>query len=137
MNETVTFFVLRRKFIDQDDTPAQSQQLVYYSLAIGHHLGIIDCFEPEFSCPYPDYMRWINAITDPIAHAKLAGVPRYGEIIIDSTHVVMLAKALAAMPDDCEAQFITWRDHLMALLAMIQDEQAVHLIVRRLNDGTL
>ncbi|SPX54708.1 formate hydrogenlyase maturation protein hycH [Klebsiella pneumoniae] len=44
MSETVVFSQLSRKFIDENDaTPDQAQQVVYYSLAIGHHLGVIDC----------------------------------------------------------------------------------------------
>lgn len=41
MSETVVFSQLSRKFIDENDaTPDQAQQVVYYSLAIGHHLGL-------------------------------------------------------------------------------------------------
>lgn len=44
MSEKVVFSQLSRKFIDENDaTPAEAQQVVYYSLAIGHHLGVIDC----------------------------------------------------------------------------------------------
>lgn len=46
MSETVVFSQLSRKFIDENDaTPAEAQQVVYYSPAIGHHLGIIDCLK--------------------------------------------------------------------------------------------
>ncbi len=51
MSETVVFSQLSRKFIDENDaTPDQAQQVVYYSLAIGHHLGVIDCLEAALSC---------------------------------------------------------------------------------------
>lgn len=44
MSETVVFSQLSRKFIDENDaTPDAAQQVVYYSPAIGHHLGVIDC----------------------------------------------------------------------------------------------
>ena len=46
MSEKVVFSQLSRKFIDENDaTPDEAQQVVYYSLAIGHHLGVIDCLE--------------------------------------------------------------------------------------------
>ena len=46
MSEKVVFSQLSRKFIDENDaTPAEAQQVVYYSLAIGHHLGVIDCWK--------------------------------------------------------------------------------------------
>jgi len=36
MSETVVFSQLSRKFIDQNDnTPADAQQVIYYGLAIG------------------------------------------------------------------------------------------------------
>ncbi len=51
MSETVVFSQLSRKFIDENDaTPDQAQQVVYYSPAIGHHLGVIDCLEAALSC---------------------------------------------------------------------------------------
>ena len=53
MSETVVFSQLSRKFIDENDaTPDQAQQVVDYSLAIGHHLGVIDCLEAALSCPW-------------------------------------------------------------------------------------
>lgn len=53
MSETVVFSQLSRKFIDENDaTPDAAQQVVYYSLAIGHHLGVIDCLEAALSCPW-------------------------------------------------------------------------------------
>ena len=37
MSEKVVFSQLSRKFIDENDaTPAEAQQVVYYSKAIGH-----------------------------------------------------------------------------------------------------
>lgn len=53
MSETVVFSQLSRKFIDENDaTPDAAQQVVYYSPAIGHHLGVIDCLEAALSCPW-------------------------------------------------------------------------------------
>ncbi|MGQ7109658.1 formate hydrogenlyase assembly protein HycH, partial [Escherichia sp. TWPC-MK] len=56
MSEKVVFSQLSRKFIDENDaTPAEAQQVVYYSLAIGHHLGVIDCLEAALTCPWDEY----------------------------------------------------------------------------------
>lgn len=63
MSETVVFSQLSRKFIDENDaTPDQAQQVVYYSLAIGHHLGVIDCLEAALSCPWDAYLAWIATL---------------------------------------------------------------------------
>lgn len=48
MSEQVVFSQLSRKFIDENDaTPAEAQQVVYYSLAIGHHLGLSIVWRPH------------------------------------------------------------------------------------------
>ena len=95
MSETVVFSQLSRKFIDENDaTPDQAQQVVYYSLAIGHHLGVIDCLEAALSCPWEAYLAWIATLeAGSAARRKMEGVPKYGEIVIDSSHVAMLANA--------------------------------------------
>ena len=65
MSETVVFSQLSRKFIDENDaTPAEAQQVVYYSLAIGHHLGIIDCLEAALTCPWEAYLAWIATLEE-------------------------------------------------------------------------
>lgn len=67
MSEQVVFSQLSRKFIDENDaTPAEAQQVVYYSLAIGHHLGVIDCLEAALTCPWDEYLAWI-ATWKPVA----------------------------------------------------------------------
>lgn len=134
MSESVTFFILNQKFVDDKDAKPESQQLVYYGLAIGHHLGVIDCFKPALTCSLERYQEWLAAIPDEQARQKLAGIPKYGEIVINSTHVVMLAKGLAAMDDTVDSEILHWRDQLMTMLEMIQTETAIHLIVRRLHD---
>ncbi len=63
MSEKVVFSQLSRKFIDENDaTPAEAQQVVYYSLAIGHHLGVIDCLEAALTCPWDEYRRQPEAV---------------------------------------------------------------------------
>ncbi|EOL0096782.1 formate hydrogenlyase maturation HycH family protein [Escherichia coli] len=104
MSEKVVFSQLSRKFIDENDaTPAEAQQVVYYSLAIGHHLGVIDCLEAALTCPWDEYLAWIATLeAGSEARRKMEGVPKYGEIVIDINHVPMLAnafdKARAAKP---------------------------------------
>lgn len=75
MSETVVFSQLSRKFIDENDaTPDQAQQVVYYSLAIGHHLGVIDCLEAALSCPWDAYLAWIATLeAGSVARRKMEG----------------------------------------------------------------
>ncbi|TCC09438.1 formate hydrogenlyase maturation protein HycH [Kosakonia quasisacchari] len=136
MGESVVFSQLRRKFIDENDTaPAQAQQVVYYSLAIGHHLGVIDCLETALSCPWDDYLTWIATLeAGSEARRKMEGVPRYGEIVIDSTHVMLLANAFDRAQVRQNAQQLAWSKALLSMLHDIHQESAIYLMVRRLRD---
>ncbi|MCL6744249.1 formate hydrogenlyase maturation HycH family protein [Kosakonia sp. R1.Fl] len=136
MGESVVFSQLRRKFIDENDaTPAQAQQVVYYSLAIGHHLGVIDCLETALSCPWEDYLAWIATLeAGSEARRKMEGVPRYGEIVIGSTHVMLLANAFDRAQARQNAQQLAWSKALLSMLHDIHQESAIYLMVRRLRD---
>lgn len=136
MSETVVFSQLSRKFIDEnDDTPADAQQVIYYGLAIGHHLGIIDCLEAALTCQWDDYLAWIATLqTGSEARRKMEGVPRYGEIVIDSNHIVMLACAFDAAMAVQTAQQQQWSREMLAMLHAIHQENAIYLMVRRHRD---
>ncbi|PDO84163.1 formate hydrogenlyase maturation HycH family protein [Kosakonia pseudosacchari] len=136
MGESVVFSQLRRKFIDENDaTPAQAQQVVYYSLAIGHHLGVIDCLETALSCPWDEYLAWIATLeAGSEARRKMEGVPRYGEIVIDITHVMLLANAFDRAQARQNAQQLAWSKALLSMLHDIHQESAIYLMVRRLRD---
>lgn len=136
MSETVVFSQLSRKFIDEsDDTPDDAQQVIYYGLAIGHHLGVIDCLEAALTCPWDDYLAWIATLeAGSEARRKMEGVPRYGEIVIDANHIVMLANAFDAARAVQTAQQQEWSSHMLNMLHAIHQENAIYLMVRRHRD---
>ncbi|CAI1797626.1 formate hydrogenlyase maturation HycH family protein [Serratia fonticola] len=126
------FWSLRQKFLDSDDDmPAQAQQVMYYSLAIGHHVGVIDCLNTELSCPLPQYQAWVELFPEGEAQRKMRGLLTFGEIIIDSTHTSLLANALAPLIDSQPAPFSEWSTKLLGLLAEIEREPAIYLIVKK------
>lgn len=125
------FWSLRQKFLDSDrDMPEQSRQVVYYSLAIGHHVGMIDCLNVELTCPLAEYERWTERLSGE-ARRKLRGLLTFGEIVIDSTHTALLANALAPLAEGAEAPFDAWSRTLIRLLGEIEREPAIYLIVKR------
>ena len=136
MSEKVVFSQLSRKFIDENDaTPAEAQQVVYYSLAIGHHLGVIDCLEAALTCPWEDYLAWIGTLeTGTEARRKMEGVPKYGEIVIDFNHVQMLAHAFDNARAAQTPQQQEWSKLMLSMLHDIHQESAIYLMVRRLRD---
>lgn len=136
MSETVVFSQLSRKFIDENDaTPAEAQQVVYYSLAIGHHLGVIDCLEAALTCPWDAYLAWIATLeAGSEARRKMEGVPKYGEIVIDYNHVQMLARAFDNALARQTPQQQAWSKQMFGMLHDIHQESAIYLMVRRLRD---
>jgi hypothetical protein len=134
MSETVLFYVLSRKFLQrEEDVPASSaaQQVLYQALALGHHIGVIDCLKPVLDCPLDGYVNWIARLPAGEARRKLEGVARWGEIMIDSTHVNMLALALDRSRADFAAEELPWSDKLMQVLQSIAAEPAMYLMVKR------
>lgn len=131
-NGKVTFWSLRQKFVDSDDDmPAESQQVMYYSLAIGHHVGMIDCLKTELECPLEGYAEWLKLLPAGDARRKLRGLLTFGEITIDSTHTSLLANALSALSRQGDEPYKSWSLRLIELLAEIEREPAIYLIVKR------
>ena len=128
----VVFWSLRQKFVDSDDdVPEEAQQVMYYSLAIGHHVGMIDCLKTELECPLSGYQAWVNALPEGEAQRKLQGLITFGEINIDSTHTNMLALALDKFSKDPQSPYQEWSSTLINLLGEIEQEPAIYLIVKR------
>ncbi|MRS14055.1 formate hydrogenlyase maturation protein HycH [Enterobacteriaceae bacterium RIT691] len=128
----VTFWSLRQKFVDSDDDmPAQSQQVMYYSLAIGHHVGMIDCLKTELECPLEGYTAWLKLLPEGEGRRKLRGLLTFGEITIDSTHTSLLANTVSALSQNGEQPYKDWSLRLIELLAEIEREPAIYLIVKR------
>ncbi|QCE34499.1 formate hydrogenlyase maturation protein HycH [Acetobacteraceae bacterium] len=131
----VVFYALGRKFVNEEKAKPDAQQLVYYSLAIGHHIGVIDCLEEKLSIPVPEFKAWIEKLPEgETARRKLEGLLKFGEIIIDSTHIHPLALALDRAMDKMTEQEKGWAKALINLLGMIDAEPSIYFIVRR-KDG--
>lgn len=141
----VEFRKLTRKFVDSASSiPDEAGDVLYYTLAVGHHTGVIDCFEQALSMPVRSYEKIVALMDDEKARLKLTGVLRFGEIEIDKSHAGSLLRAargaLAGLDvfnelgktsislDPCEV------DQLMGfidLLLEIRDEPSVYAMVRR------
>ncbi|WON78639.1 formate hydrogenlyase maturation HycH family protein [Serratia sp. UGAL515B_01] len=132
---TVVFYSLSRKFVQEKKAPPQAQEVIYYSLAIGHHLGVIDCLEAKLSCPFAGFRRWVGQLpAGSDARHKLEGIERFGEICIDSSHTHLLATALSKAIPRMLPEQQDWSQRLIALLQSIENEPAVYLMVRRHHD---
>jgi formate hydrogenlyase maturation protein HycH len=127
----VRFFKLYKKFVDENntDTP-EVRQLKYYALAIGHHIGVVDCFTPVMVMDQEDYFHWIQKLPDGKARRKLEGLAKWGELEINREHVASLEAALAEAASSFLPEEKEWANNLLLLLQMIKQEPAVYLVVR-------
>ena len=132
MTTKVFFYLLNERFVENDEqVPEQAQQVMYYSLAIGHHVGVIDCFQKLLVCDYDDYQRFVESFPEGEARRKFSGLMKFGEIVIDSSHVNLLAKAIDENKGNFTAQHQQWADILMDTLASIQREPVMYIMVKR------
>ncbi|MCL2529050.1 MAG: formate hydrogenlyase maturation protein HycH [Coriobacteriia bacterium] len=130
----VVFYQLSTKFVDNErEIPDETAEVMYYSLAIGHHTGVIDCFSEKFRCPLSVYLEVIELLPeDSKARYKLEGILRHGEIQVDKNHAAFLLdeirEPLLALETSREAQ-----DFSLALtesLHTIQSSPVVYLMGR-------
>ncbi|UXY12244.1 formate hydrogenlyase maturation HycH family protein [Kosakonia sp. ML.JS2a] len=130
----VMFWALRQKFVDDSvELEEKSRQVMYYSLAIGHHVGVIDCLNVVLECPLTDYQQWLTLLEEGTARRKMQGLLTFGEIIIDASHIDTLAPAFAALS---KTAVEPWRGWSLQILQHLQDmahEPALYLMVRVLN----
>lgn len=135
MTTQVIFYLLNQRFVENESqVPEQAQQVMYYSLAIGHHVGVIDCFKKLLVCDYGDYQQFVAQFPEGEAKRKLTGLLRFGEITIDSSHVNLLARAFDDAYAGLSEEYQHWVDILMETLAAIQKEPVMYIMVKR-RDG--
>jgi hydrogenase-4 component J len=133
MSGDIVFYRLNAKILDSaKDVPENAKQVVYYSLAIGHHVGVFDCFKPVLRCPGAFYQRLVDALPEGEARRKLDGIRRFGEITIDRSHTALLGQAIADASPGLDPEAAAWFGELSVSLAAIEAEPAIYMMGRRL-----
>jgi hydrogenase-4 component J len=130
----VRFCSLNQKFVDKDEQiPDGAKEVMYYSLAIGHHVGVIDCLKTILEYPLDDYRLWIDKLDDGAAKRKLEGLFRFGEITVDRSHTQLLAQAMAAAKARFDQRELACTEILMKTLYAIESEPAIYVMIRRID----
>ena len=131
MEPQVAFYRLSRKVVNnQDAIPEEARQVMYYSLAIGHHVGVMDCLSELMVVPVTTFTQSLELLEDGAARRKLEGVLQWNEIEINRSHVDALLpplKTLAARPD---APTPDWVHPLIQSLQEMVAEPAFYLMVK-------
>lgn len=132
MANQIDFYRLSRKFVDDKEVPAEAQHIMYYSLGIGHHLGVVDCLKSEMNCSGEQYLEWISALPeDSEAYRKMYGYFLFGEITVFPEHINMLALAFDAIDPQSQtekSQQLT--QGLISILNGIYNEPNMYLMIR-------
>ena len=133
MTGDIVFYRLNAKILERaKDVPENAKQVMYYSLAIGHHVGVFDCFKPVLRCDRDLYRRLVDALPEGEAKRKLDGINRFGEITIDRSHTNLLGSAIDQVAEQLEPDVAAWFAELSVSLAAIQAEPAMYMMGRRL-----
>lgn len=128
MEPRVIFYQLSTKFVNRrEDIPEEARQVVYYSLAVGHHVGVMDCFTRLAEAPLEEFSMWLQSLPASPARSKLEGVLTWGEIEINHSHTSMLLQLF----EQEGADFPAWVDVLVEGLRCMQQEPAYYWMVRR------
>ncbi len=131
MESQVAFYRLSRKIVsNQESIPADARQVMYYSLAIGHHVGVMDCLSELMAVPAAMYQRCIAELPDGEARRKLEGALTWDEIEINRSHVDELLPVLNDLLPHIEVQDSSWVRTLIQCLREIIAEPALYLMVK-------
>ncbi len=128
---TITFYQLTHKIINrQEDIPESARQVMYYTLAIGHHVGVMDCLSVLVEIPLEAYRQWLARLPEGAGRRKLEGVLRWGEIEINRAHAGELASTLRSALPAMTALEAQWANTLLQCLTKMVEEPALYLMVR-------
>jgi hydrogenase-4 component J len=125
----IIVYQLRSKFVNQRaDVPEDARQVVYYTLAVGHHVGVMDCFSSQMEIPLNEYTVWLQTLPEGPARTKLEGAIRWSEIEVNSSHVQMLL----ALFETASVTSPTWARDFIQCLNGIKQEPALYLMLRKI-----
>ncbi|WKZ50458.1 MAG: formate hydrogenlyase maturation protein HycH [Anaerolineales bacterium] len=128
MTPKIIIYQLRTKFVNQrEDVPEDAKQVVYYTLAVGHHVGVMDLFSSRLEIPLEEFSAWVQSQPEGPARTKLEGALRWGEIEVNQSHVGMLLPLLEAAP----AEGPGWTREFVECLNAVKQESAMYLMVRK------
>jgi len=129
MTPKISVYQLRSKFVNRrEDVPEDARQVVYYTLAVGHHVGVMDCFSSQVEIPLDEFTAWVRNLPEGPARTKLEGAIRWGEIEVNLSHVEMLLPYFEA----AQTEGPVWTREFTQCLNGIKQEPAMYLMVRKM-----
>ena len=131
MEQQVVFYRLSQKIVNnQENIPEDARQVIYYSLAIGHHVGVMDCFSELMVVPAGKYKQCLDRLPDGEGRRKLEGVLKWNEIEINRSHVDELLPALKVLLSGMSVSDSQWIQTMLLCLQEMVAEPAMYLMVK-------
>jgi hypothetical protein len=127
----VVFYRLSRKIVsNQQAIPEEARQVMYYSLAIGHHVGVMDCLSEVMTVPAEVYKQCLERMSQDEPRRKLEGAMLWDEIEINCGHADQLLPALRDLRSVMNDADSHWVGRLIECLQDIKAEPALYLMVK-------
>ena len=128
MSPLIKFYRLSKKFVNErKDIPDNARQVVYYTLAVGHHVGVLDCFTCMLEIPQDDFVKFLHSLPESSGRLKLEGLLKWGEIEINSSH----SADLLPLFEKASPEQTRWASILSDCLVTMKQEPAFYLMARR------
>lgn len=130
----VVFYQVTTKFVDSENSvPEESKEVLYYTLSIGHHTGVIDCLEEKLRIPKAEFQEICDSL-ERDAKYKLEGAIRNTEIQIEKQNLPLLIEGLQrALNDKNEALEPKTKLNIEAILQLfetLQEDTAAYIMAR-------
>lgn len=129
MSRIVRVYRLSARFVDERDAPPEIEQLKLYTLALGHHIGVVDCLSPVLSVPAEDFFQMVCRLPDGPARKKLDGLATWGEIEIRRGHARVLLAAMSGAAEEVQ-EAGQWVRDFVSTLQTVERTPAAYLVVR-------
>jgi hydrogenase-4 component J len=127
----VAFYQLSRKVVNnQENIPVEARQVMYYSLAIGHHVGVMDCFSELMAVPVGTYKQLLEQLPEGEARRKLEGLLTWHEIEINRGHVDELLPVLKQILSGMCGPDSEWIKTFIVSLKSMVAEPALYLMLK-------
>ena len=118
----MVFYELTRKFVEtEEDVPQEACDVLYYTLAVGHHTGVLDCFEPRLSVPVDVFYSLADALPEGEAKTKFEAIRSFGECQLDKAAVPSLLEACDTLLDERG-----FRGSAKAGISVVDDDFGLH-----------
>src|SRR3990170_5881477 len=132
MTERAVVYQLTRKYVNNEkDIPEKARQVIYYSLAIGHHVGVLDCLQRLMEIQLDEYRNWIDLFPEGSGRHKLEGLLKWGEIEVNRSHTRELLPLLNGSLDLSNSSQKKWTNLLIQQLNLMEKEPAIYLMLRK------